>query len=346
MKKRFAFVLAMILCLSLLTACGGKEETPAATDGEASAGTPEYTFSLSWEASETSVGGMALVYFAEAIEEMSEGRIACNVYQNAQLGTSREVIEGIQSNQVTMMLCTGASQSNFVPDIAIYDCGFSIPNKEAFRALLTDEELNNALRDAYAEAGLYLLGGIDGGFRTLAANKVINTPDDIKGMSLRTQETKWHMATWEAIGANVTPLAFAELYTALEQGTVECQENPVEMLATNRLYEVQEYVMTTNHNVNNYMMIMNKEFYDSLPADLQKVVNDAYVYAYENCLEYLDTNYEANVQTILDYGCTMPEMAEENLQKFVDAAKPVWEQIKTECSDEVWDAYFAVLENY
>lgn len=336
------------MIIGLLAGCGGGGDTkePSGDNGSGSgSGSGEtYIITLTHATAETTSLHAGSVAFKEYVEEHSDGRILVNIYPNAQLGADRETIEGVQTGEITMMSSSNAVQVNFVPDAVIFDVPFCFEDTETARATLTDENFVNAIAASYADAGFHYIGTSDQGFRTLTANKEIRTPADCQGLTIRTMENKYHMATWEAIGANPTPLAFNELYTALQQGTVDAQENPIELIYSQKFYEQQKYVIGTNHILQTIVWIMNEDFYESLPDDLKTVVDEAGAYATQAANDYQDENLAANTQAIKDYGVEFIELTSEESAAFADATSSIGEMIKADCSAEVYDAFTAAVE--
>ena len=166
----------------------------------------------------------------------------------------------------------------------------------------------------------------------------------MNGVTLRTMENKYHMALWRDIGANPTPLAFNELYTALQQGTADGQENPIELIHSQKFYEQQKYVVYTNHILQTIVWIMNEGFYTSLPEDMKAIVDEGSKLAIAYANQFQDDNVANYIKTIGDYGVSFIELTPEERQAFADAAKPVLEMVEKDCDPEVYSAYMAAVE--
>lgn len=350
MKKKLALALALSLGLCLFTGCGGggttaPAPTPAQGGQPAANQDAAYTITLVHATADTTSLHEGCVKFKEYVEGHSDGRIAVNVYPNAQLGADRETIEGVQTGEITMMLSSNAVQVNFVPDAVIFDVPFIYPDIATARAVLSDETFRENISASYAAAGLHYLGTSDQGFRTLTANKEVHTPADMAGVTLRTMENKYHMATWSAIGANPTPLAFNELYTALQQGTVDAQENPIELIYSQKFFEQQKYVINTNHIFQTIVWIMNEDFYQGLPDDLKTVIDEASDYATQAANDYQDANVEGFAQQIRDYGVTFIDLTPEELTAFSDATLSVRDMIHADCGEAVYTSFMNAVDS-
>ena len=343
MKKKLYALLSLVVVIGILAGCGGGGTSDEPSGGGSTSG-ETYVITLTHATAETTSLHAGSEAFKEYVEEHSDGRILVNIYPNAQLGSDRETIEGVQTGEITMMSSSNAVQVNFVPDAVIFDMPFCFSDSETARATMADEAFTEAISAAYAAAGFHYMGVSDQGFRTLTANKEIRTPADCQGLTIRTMENKYHMATWEAIGANPTPLAFNELYTALQQGTVDAQENPIELICSQKFYEQQDYVISTNHILQSIVWIMNEDFYQSLPDDLKTVVDEASAYAVQAANEFQDENLAINTQTIKDYGVEFIELTPEEIAAFEDATSSIGDMIQADCSAEVYDAFTAAVE--
>jgi tripartite ATP-independent transporter DctP family solute receptor len=283
------------------------------------------------------------VKFKEYVEANSDNRIKVNIYPNAQLGGDREAIEGTQAGSITLTVCSNAPQVNFVPSAVIFDLPFVYADKEEARKTLIDPIFVAAISEEYAKSGFRFLGASDQGFRTLTANKVVRSPRDLEGVTLRTMENKYHMAAWKQIGANPTPIAFNELYTALQQGTVDAQENPIELIYSQKFYEQQDYIILTNHMYQTIVWIMNLDFYNSLPDDLKQVVDDAAAEAIKDANKFQDENVAKWAKEMEEYGVEFITLDEEQRSKFAEKATNVYDMIKENCDPKVFEAYMNAL---
>ena len=343
MKKRtLALIMAAALCVGLLAGCGGDGGSGDDPGGGGSGG--DYIITLAHATAENGTAQIFALAFKDYVEENSGGAITVNIFPNGQLGADREVLEAVQNNEVTMTVTANAVQANFVPDAFILDIPFTFATVDAMRYTITDPLYLDAIRASYKDAGFYLMGVTDQEFRVLSCNKPVYSPDDLKGMTIRTMENQYHMECWRALGANPTPLAFTELYTALQQGTVDAEENPVELIYTQRFYEQQEYIVMTNHLGQMAPWVMNQSFYDSLTPELQQVVDEGYEVGVEALYQFME---ETNrLQEMVDEGIEVIELSPEQLQPFADATAHIGEEIREAVSEEVYDAFMTSIENY
>jgi tripartite ATP-independent transporter DctP family solute receptor len=186
-------------------------------------------------------------YFKPELEKRSNGRVVVEIYPNAQLGSDRQAIEGVSIGTLEMAAIGGSSLLPLDDRITFMDLPFLFNSSEvAYKAY--DEFLTEELNKILAPHDITIVSSAELGFRHITNNTgPITKPDDLKNMKLRTMENPIHVKAFRLLGANPTPVAFSELYTALQQGTVDAQENPINVIATAKLHEVQQDMSLTGH---------------------------------------------------------------------------------------------------
>jgi len=165
----------------------------------------------------------------------------------------------------------------------------------------------------------------------------VKTPADLKGIKIRTMENPIHLAFFKAVGANPTPMSWGELYTALQQGTVDAQENPYAMIVDGKFYEVQKYVSETGHVFSFEVLIANKKFMDSLPADLNELVVKSAREATLKQREYMDEEEAAFKDEVLKAGMIANSLTPEEKQPFVEAAEKIYPMFEKDFGEEVME---------
>ena len=332
MKKIFSlFVIAMIL---VLAACGGNEKGGDAEEVK--------TIRAGIGLNDQHPQFKALVKFQEIVEEKTEGKIKVETYHSGQLGDDRSMTEALQIGSQEVTIPSTAPLANFVPEFSIFDFPFLFPNEEVADAVL-DGEVGQKFLDKLEDQNLVGLAYWENGFRDVTNSKhPIATAADFKGLKLRTMENELHLEAFKALGANPTPMALGELFTAMQQGTVDGQENPVPTIYLQKFYEVQDYVSNTHHIYSPFVFLMSKSFFDGLTEDQQVIVKEAALEAgkYER-----ELNREANKQNLEDLketGMTYTEVTPEARQEMVDLVQPTIEkyaeQIGKDTVQEVYDA--------
>lgn len=312
--------------------------TAAAEIGDAFVDGPKIEIMLGYSGSDETLMGKKTYVMADRINEASGGKITVTVYPNGQLGGDTELFEGVQSGNVTMMVSTPSSQVNYIPELAILDIGGLYTDLDSCNAVLRGKYFD-IINGYYRAKGLKLLSADATNFRVMSSNKPINTFSDYSGVKIRTQENRYHTTYWSALGANPTPLTFGELYIGLQQGLVEAQENPAEVLQASKFQEVQDYVVMTNHIPFVSMIIMNLDFWNSLPEAYQEVLSKN-IRETQNELIAESTENELRVLSELEAdGMTVIRLDDKTLEQMQAGTEACITEMKKKLSADVVDAY-------
>ncbi len=258
MLRRFAFVVAVIVVAV----------APAALPVHAA---QTYQFRLGHVLPATHPYGVVMEQFAKAVEKDSGGRIKIQVVHAGALGGDREMGEQIRLGALEMGLIH-TTVLGLDRRLEIEELPFAWARREQAYAAL-DGELGAKLLDILAGKGIKGLAWYENGYRHLTNNaRPIRKPEDLKGLKIRMAELKMRIDTFKLLGANPIPMAFPELFTALQQGTVDGQENPLAIISSAKFYEVQKYLSLSGHIWGSVLLMINKGIWEKLPADLQQVL--------------------------------------------------------------------------
>jgi len=227
--------------------------------------------------------GKGAIKFKELAEERSKGKVKVEVYANSTLYKDKEEVEALQLGAVQML---APSLAKFGPlgvkEFEVFDLPYIFPDKAALQRV-EDGPVGKSLFKKLEPKGIVGLAFWDNGFKVMSANKPLHMPDDFKGLKMRIQSSKVLEAQMRALGAIPQVLAFSEVYQALQTGVVDGTENPPSNLYTQKMNEVQKYVANSRHGYLGYAVIVNKAFWDGLPADirttLEGAMKDATTYA-------------------------------------------------------------------
>lgn len=205
--------------------------------------------------------------FAEEVKEATDGNVIIDIYPSDQLGSQMESVEGAMYGTQDMVLTSEAVLSNWVPDMGILNLPFLFKDLDEVREVL-DSEIGDKFNKKMEPLGVTVIGWWEGGMRHVTNSKhPIKSPEDLKGMKIRVPEGEIFVETFKALGAGPTVISFGELYTALQLGTVDGQENPPAHILTQKFYEVQDYVSRTGHIHLASPLIMNTHLLESLPKE-------------------------------------------------------------------------------
>ncbi len=241
----------------------------------------------------------------------SGGRIVIQHYPDNMLGDDRVVTESTMLGDIDMVQTLPSVLASMIGDLYVWDAPFLFNNiEDAWRCM--DGELGHLINEQVESRGLKYLAAVENGYRHYTNNKVpVKVPADVQGQKLRVIESEIQIAQWRAWGANPTPMAFTEVLSALQQGTIDAQENPLSIIDSNKLYEVQHYISLTGHQFSPHNLYINKEKFDSMEPDMQEALLKA-VEAYKTAQRARATELNAlSVKKFADAGCEVVEVSDE-----------------------------------
>ena len=277
MKKKLLALLMMAVLTFALAACGGGGDSGAADggDSDAFAGGQTFTIKIGHSDTTTNLINVSLENFAKYVEEQSGGAVKVDIYAAEQLGSNAEMAEMLEMGSLDAMMMPQGQEASFAPKINTlglpflfpdYDSVYKVLDSEIGDELVADLESHNMIQLAYWEDGLR---------QTTNSKRAINSSADFKGLKIRTPEDAMTMAIFEALGASPSPLAFSELYLALQQGTFDGQENPISNIHANNFQDVQKYLAMTNHKYECKNMIFSLTSWNKYPEDVQNLLKEA-----------------------------------------------------------------------
>jgi tripartite ATP-independent transporter DctP family solute receptor len=268
-KAALSLVVALVMViLTGLTGCGGL------TGGGVKNKDAVYIFKLGHVANTDHTWHRASVYFKGILYERSGGRILLEIYPNEQLGKEIELIRSIKTG-IADMTITGGTLQNWTDIVAFSDMPFIFRDTTHMKKLAEGPIGKMMEKRILDETGIRIVTYFTRGPRHLTSNRPIRHPSDLKGLIIRIPNVPSYTVAWSALGANPTPMALSEVFTSLQQGTIEAQENPLAMIRSTNLYEVQDYVNLTAHLLSwAYVVIGDKQF-QRMPAQLQNIFMEA-----------------------------------------------------------------------
>ncbi len=299
---------------------------------------PEVTIRVGSIVSETHADMITMRdVFKSQVEKESNGRIVVELYPNAQLGGDREMTEAVQMGTLHMAIPASSAMAGFDKRIQVLDLPYLFTSREtAFEAL--DGELGQKLDEYLKAKGFWNLGYQENGMRHVTNSKLpIKVPADLSGMKIRTMENPMHIAYFKELGANPTPMSWGELYTALQQGVVDAQENPYAMISDGKFNEVQQYVSETGHVFSVTLLVSNKKFIDGLPEDLRNIVIKAgrdFALAQRKLIAGLESGFK---DELVKSGMQANELTAADKKPFVDATVKVYAQFEKDLGAEIMD---------
>jgi len=345
MKRMISLAMAFMMIL-LLTACGGDTSGGGSSDGGGSssdaAGSSGDVLQLTLAHTLDAEHPVHLgaVRFAERLEELSGGTMVTTIHPNSGLGGEEEVVE-MQSygDSVTFSVPSGNALQNYSGGYYACDFYFQFENYDQVWAFY-DGEYGDYLKDSLEGTGLVVTYFWDNGFRNLTTtNKEVHTASDLAGLKIRVMGAETHLAFWNAIGAAATPIAYSEVYSALQQNTVDGQENPLFNIIGSRFQEVQKYLILTRHVHDVSPFIVSGKAWESWTDEQRAWVQQASQEAGDYMREQAQELEEGKLQECIDGGMTVIELTDEERQTFVDATKDVPAQFADRMGSEAFELY-------
>ncbi|CAN5526021.1 TRAP transporter substrate-binding protein [soil metagenome] len=368
--RRFIPTSLVLAGMITLTACGGgggfSEDEEAAADGGGETGAaaegPElseppaiegdvvsdgdsYEIRFGIGLAEDSAQALSVDYFGEILEQRSDGRIEVNLFPNSQVGDDLQMMNALQSGTLEMTYPSTSPATSFVPELALFDLPFLFPTPEDADALL-DGEIGTEMLASFEGSGIIGLAWAENGYRQLTnSQRAVSTPEDVQGLGLRVMENPIQVSIWETLGANPTSMAFGEVFSALEQGVVDGQENPWSTILTSRFYEVQDYASETRHVYTPFMILIGEEFYNGLHEADQQLIEEAAVQAgqYERVISREFSDYARD--ELVAVGMEVTELSDEERTAFQEAVQPVYDQYREEIGGDLIDRTLEQTQN-
>ncbi|WP_299233056.1 TRAP transporter substrate-binding protein [uncultured Halomonas sp.] len=274
---------------------------------------------------------LAAMKFEELVEERTAGKLDIELYPNATLGDERTLLEGMQIGTVDMGVITNGPVANFLEEMAVFELPFLFPSPEAAYEAL-DGEIGQELLDRLSEVNLKGLAYAERGFRNLTnSERAVESPEDIDGLRIRVMENPVYVDTFRELGANAVPMAWTEALTAMQQGTIDGQENPVNVIHSFKLHETQDHMTLSRHTYAPALFVMGMPAWNKLPEAAQSVIEQA---AQEAAEHERRVNAEMEAEQLAALREAGMQIVEEpDIAAFQQAVTPVYEQYGEQFGD-------------
>ncbi|MGR3782381.1 MAG: TRAP transporter substrate-binding protein [Albimonas sp.] len=285
--------------------------------------------------------GIAASLLQERVNEEMNGKACMEVYGNSSLYNDDQVLEAMLNGDVQMAAPSLSKFEQFTKVFRIFDLPFMFVNMDAVDQF-QNSETGQAMKESMVRRGLLGLGFWHNGMKQMSANKPLEVPGDAAGLKFRVQPSEVLKAQFEALDASPQPMAFSEVYGALQTGVVDGQENTWSNIYGQKFFEVQDGITETNHGVLDYMVVTSADWWDSLPDDVREqlgTIVDEVTADRNAAIAEVDAE---NRQAVLDAGATIRELSPEQREAWVEAMKPVWEQFTDDVGQENIDAAQAI----
>jgi len=341
MKKAFAFLLTLCMLLAL-GACGGGSGTTGQKDGGSepaqSGDSKTYTLSIGLNSVEGDIPYYLADYFKQAMEEKSGGSVKVDLYPGGQMGGDAEMTENVMAGSLDFYCGNISNTVPYVTAGAVLDEHWAFDDLAHFRRFI-DSDFMDALNAEYQASNMRITAVAEVGMRHLLSNKKIESVADMKGLKVRVMQNKYHIAAWEALGAAPTPMDWGEVYVGLQQKMIDAVEQPYFFICSSKLYEVQDFMLETNHIAQPAALFMSQSVYQGLPADVQALIDECAEVATQQTRQTCDDMMADRLQEIVDHGVEVSQVPDEMLQEMRELVAPVSELIKADVGEDFYDQY-------
>ncbi|RGY97146.1 TRAP transporter substrate-binding protein [Clostridium sp. AM58-1XD] len=347
-KKLISLALTLAMTVSL-AACGSsgktatEAETKAAESNQTEAGgssegsaegtaigpVKEQTIKLTHPQPEGTPEDHALKTMAAKIEELSNGAIKCEVYPNGQIGSIPESIQSVQMGVTQIAMGPCAIIASYCEDMALMDMPYLLPRDTSVISGVLNSDVGREFLDRLDTAGIHGMGFWFAGFRLMSSNKDINSVADMKNMKMRIMESNILTSTYKALGAQPLVIAYAETYNALQNGTVDGQENPAQSIYTMNFHEVQKYLVDTYHDAQTHVLMVNKKWWDSQDDATKEIIRQAELAGREVLDSEIDPYIQDCIDKMVESGCTYHALTDEQIEEFKEATSVVYDEFLT-----------------
>lgn len=322
---------------------------PPAIEGDKVGDHGSHNFRLGIGLAESSPQYLSSEYFADILEERSDGRLTVDIFPNSQIGDDVQMMEMLQTGTLDMTYPSTSPATSYVEELAVFDLPFLFPTREAAVAVMQSDVAQGML-DAFDGTGIKALAFSENGYRQLSNSvRPVESPEDVAGLdvgglTIRTMENPVHLSIWETLGANPTPMAFGELFSAMEQGVVDGQENPWSTILTSNFYEVQDYGTETRHVYTPFILMMSESTWDGLHEEYQALVQEAARQSAEYEIQ-LATEYDDwSREQLEERGMEITRLDDEQLAAFQEAVQPVYDEWAPEIGEDLIEEIQAIVE--
>ncbi|RJE81822.1 TRAP transporter substrate-binding protein [Paracoccus onubensis] len=292
---------------------------------------------IGYALAEDSHYGVAAKAFEESLTAALGDQFTFRHFPSSGLGGEREVVEGVQLGTIQMTIVSTGTLSNFVPESGVFDVPFLFDSLDHARKVL-DGEIGQEMLAKFDDAGMHALAWGEQGFRHITNNRgPIAAPEDTEGLKIRTMENPVHITAFEALGAAPTPMAWPEVIGALQQGAIDGQENPLSVIVSAKLSEVQTYLTLDGHVYSPAVILISPQLWGGLDDEQKAAFETATKDAVTAMRAYVDEVETSGVATLKEQGMEVNELTAEQKAAFRDALADPYKQYEEQFGKELMD---------
>ena len=323
--------LTLALCASVFT-------------GSAFAQIQERTIRVSNGVAQEHPVGNGVKAMTECLTERSDGKMKLNAFWSGALGGDLDATQALRSGTQEMVITSTSPLVGIAPELGVFDLPFLFSNEQEADAIL-DGEFGQYISDKMPQYGLVNLAYWENGFRNLTnSQRPVASVDDIKGLKVRVMQNNIFLDSFQNLGANAVPMAFGEVFTALETGAIDGQENPVVTIDTSKFSEVQDHLTMSRHAYTPFMVLYSKPLWDQLSAEEQTILQECAVVGRDVQRQASRELSEKSLANVKEAGMEVTELTPEAQEAMRAAVQPVYEKHAATIGPETVDRMMAALE--
>ncbi|GAB7054539.1 TRAP transporter substrate-binding protein [Paenibacillus naphthalenovorans] len=336
--KRLGFKMAIVSLVASLTLAGCGSQGGASTAGSANE-KPKVEIKASHNDPESSPRHKGMQEFAKIVNEKSQGRIKVTIYPNGQLsnGNNQTMIEQLQTGTLQMATVSNIVFSSFEKKFGALSLPFLFSDRQKAYDVV-DGPVGKELLDTLQAKGIHGVGYWEGGFRQITnSKKAISAPEDLQGLKIRVPEIKMYLSLYKMLGATATPMAFGEVFSALEQKVIDGQENPLVTIDASKFQEIQKHVTIWDYSWDALIVGFNKKFWDELDSEAKQIIEDAVKEAGKLERGLVAQGDIELIDKLTKEGMTVTKLTPEQKQAFRDKVSSVYKEVESEYTKELID---------
>ena len=328
MKKIAKKILCGIMAAGILTGCGSGGQSEITEVGDSSGTVTLKLGMVDPDGSNFHEGALAI---ADEVSKATGGKVKIEVFAGGQLGNERDMYEGAQMGTIDMFTASNAVLTSFIPEMAVLDQPFLFETEEQAHNVI-DGKVGELIAEKTEEQQIHTVGWMDVGFRNVFSVRPVENVDDFEGLKIRTMENDIHIAAFNALGAIATPMASGDVFTGLQQGTIDAAKNAIANLIANRYYEITKNVTMTNHIFGFMGVFVSDKAWNQIPEDLRDEFLAGVEAGTKLQRQYLVEANEAAKEELTELGVQfyeipmdqMRELVEPAMEEFSDRMDPEW----------------------
>ncbi len=310
----------------------------------ASAQISERTIRVSNGVAEDHPVGDGVAAMSQCFDERTDGAWTLNAFWSSALGDDLQATQALRSGTQEMVVTSSSPIVGIVPALGVFDLPFLFANEQEADAIL-DGEFGDYISDMMPEAGLINLAYWENGFRNLTNSvRPVASLEDFDGMRVRVMQNNIFLDTFQTLGTNATPMAFGEVFTALETGAIDAQENPYVTIDTSQFYEVQDYLSNTRHAYTPFLVLFSKPIWDTYSEEEQQILRDCAVVGRDVQRESSRALSEESLARVQEAGMEVNDIPEEEMNRIREAVQGVYERHADTIGQEVVDRMMSALD--